>query len=313
MPLNVRITSCSALVVGLLLVSGCGQDSGKPPSHPSASSSPSASSAGNLRVDGVSRTYLLHEPAADADEAPRPLVIAFHGRGSSAQEMRKMTGLDQAADRRGTLVAYPEGLRHGWGAGSKATRQRPDPGADVAFTEALVKKLVRSRQADPRKVYVAGFSNGGSMALRVAAQRPGLVAGAAAVAGQLPAGSAEVKPTGPVPVLLIHGADDPARPMAGLPRPGPAPAGQEPITPSLSTRASAEAFVAAGTGKAVEKAEPGYERTVWGKGQVELIVVRGAGHVWPGGDYAPPERFGKPSDALDATDTALDFFAGGAS
>ncbi|MFI9170977.1 hypothetical protein [Streptomyces lincolnensis] len=56
---------------------------------------------------------------------------------------------------------------------------------------------------------------GGSMALRMAADRPGLLTGAAAVSGELPTGAAEVRPTGPVPVMIVYGADDPVRARRG--------------------------------------------------------------------------------------------------
>ncbi|WP_104636490.1 alpha/beta hydrolase family esterase [Streptomyces sp. MH60] len=327
------------LALALVLpLAGCatdpdaGADSGRPAAAPSASG-PSAGGTGTpapevraqLRVDGDVRRYLLHRPPAAtpaADDGPRPLLIAFHGRGADAAELRAKTRLERAATARGMLVAFPEGLGHGWGAGTQATKQRPDPGLDVRFTEALVKHLVRTERADPDRVYVAGFSNGGSMALRMAAERPALLAGAASVSGQLPTGAAAVEPTGPVPVMVVYGADDPVRPLAGLPSPPPDP--EEPILPTRSARDSAAAFAAAGgAGEPVTREEKGYDRTVWrlgneapggdrrpGGGTVQLLVVDDAGHTWPGSTVPPPEGFGPVSKALDATDTILDFLTG---
>ncbi|MFI1754944.1 alpha/beta hydrolase family esterase [Streptomyces sp. NPDC020571] len=323
------------LALALVLpLAGCATDpdadtgSGRPAAAPSASG-PSAGGTGTpapevrarLRVDGDVRQYLLHRPPA-ADDGPRPLLIAFHGRGADAAELRAKTRLERAATARGMLVAFPEGLGHGWGAGTRATKQRPDPGLDVRFTEALIKHLVRTERADPDRVYVAGFSNGGSMALRMAAERPALLAGAASVSGQLPTGAAAVEPTGPVPVMVVYGADDPVRPLAGLPSPPPDP--EEPILPTRSARDSAAAFAAAGdAGEPVTREEKGYDRTVWrlkggapggerrpGGGTVQLLVVEDAGHTWPGSTVPPPEGFGPVSKALDATGTILDFLTG---
>ncbi|MGW4546766.1 alpha/beta hydrolase family esterase [Streptomyces violaceorubidus] len=312
---------------------GADADSGRPTAAPAASG-PSAGGTGTpapgvsarLRVDGDIRQYLLHRPApapapAANDDAPRPLLIAFHGRGADAADLRAKTRLERAATARGMLVAFPEGLGHGWGAGTRATKQRPDPDLDVRFTEALIEHLVRTERADPDQVYVAGFSNGGSMALRMAAERPALLAGAASVSGQLPTGAAAVQPTGPVPVMVVYGADDPVRPLAGLPSPPPDPG--EPILPTRSARDSAAAFAAAGgAGAPVTREEKGYDRTVWrlkggapgGErrpgGTVQLLVVDDAGHTWPGSTVPPPEGFGPVSKALDATDTILDFLTG---
>ncbi|MFJ6691186.1 alpha/beta hydrolase family esterase [Streptomyces sp. NPDC091294] len=319
----------------VLPLAGCAADSGRPDTAPSATGSSAVGGGGTasaapevraqLRVDGDIREYLLHRPPAQAATATadgdgsKPLLIAFHGRGADAAELQAKTRLERAATARGMLVAFPEGLGHGWGAGTEATKQRPDPDLDVRFTEALIKHLVRTERADPDQVYVAGFSNGGSMALRMAAERPALLAGAASVSGQLPTGAAAVEPTGPVPVMVVYGADDPVRPLAGLPSPPPDP--EEPILPTRSARDSAAAFAAAGgAGEPVTREEKGYDRTVWrlGKdapggdrrsdGTVQLLVVDDAGHTWPGSTVPPPEGFGPVSKALDATDTILDFF-----
>lgn len=305
------------LALTLLLgpaLAGCGTtEQPDPPTKASDSPTSATATREQLRVDGRTREYLLHRPAAPGGR-PRPLIIAFHGRGSTASYLREQTRLDEDARARGMLIAYPEGLGKLWGAGTRATERRPDPDLDVRFTKALIDELVRTRRADPQRVYVVGFSNGGSMALRVAAQHPRLLAGAAAVSGELPTGNAVVKPTGPVPLMIIYGADDPVRPLAGMPSPSPAPAGEEPVTPTMSARDSAAAFAAAGgaPASAKTKAEAGYDRTVWRLkapgATVQLLVMHDAGHAWPGSRIKPPAGFGRTSTALNATSTILDFF-----
>ncbi|WP_406186852.1 alpha/beta hydrolase family esterase [Streptomyces sp. NBC_01006] len=326
-----RFSPCAAAIaLGLALtaagLTGC-STAARPPAAAGPTSTLSASapapapavpgvdSRERLTVDGGTREYLMHRPAADGG-GPRPLVIAFHGRGADAENLRKQSGLDRAAEARGMLLVYPEALGKAWGAGTAPTDRRPDPDADVRFTEALVAELVRTGRADPHRVYVAGFSNGGSMALRMAAQRPDLVAGAASVSGELPTGAAAVKPTGPVPVLIVYGAEDPVRPLAGLPSPGPAAPGEEPITATMSARASAEAFAAAGgAGSPGEEGRPGYDSVTWPAGPagaaVRLLVMHGAGHTWPGSAVPPPAGFGSVSTALDASATVLDFLSTG--
>ncbi|WP_327280330.1 MULTISPECIES: alpha/beta hydrolase family esterase [unclassified Streptomyces] len=315
-PYRAALALALALAAGL---TGCATEpQPQAPTTRGSAASPSASPAAvdsreRLTVDGGTREYLMHRPTAGGG-GTRPLLIAFHGRGADAEHLRRQSGLDRAAEARGMLLVYPEALGKAWGAGTAPTGQRPDPDADVRFTEALVAELVRSGRADPHRVYVAGFSNGGSMALRMAAQRPELVAGAASVSGELPTGAAAVKPTGAVPVLIVYGAEDPVRPLAGLPAPGPAGPGEEPITATMSARASAEAFATAGgAGAPAEEAQPGYDSVTWRPGTagaaVRLLVMRGAGHTWPGSTVPPPAGFGSVSTALDASSTLLDFLA----
>ncbi|MFE2480053.1 dienelactone hydrolase family protein [Streptomyces sp. NPDC059389] len=317
-----RAPYAAALALGLSLtaaaLTGCSTASkphaaAGPAVSTSASAAPGVDSRERLSVGGGTREYLMHRPAPEGG-GPRPLLVAFHGRGADAEQLRRQSALDKAAEARGMLLVYPEALGKGWGAGTAATAQRPDPDADVRFAEALIAELVRTGRADPHRVYVAGFSNGGSMALRMAAQRPDLVAGAASVSGELPTGAAAVKPTGPVPVLIVYGAEDPVRPLAGLPTPGPAAPGEEPITATVSARASAEAFAAAGgAGGPAEEGKPGYDCVTWPAGpagaEVRLLVMHGAGHTWPGSTMPPPAGFGPVSTALDASSTLLDFLA----
>ncbi|MGW7410930.1 alpha/beta hydrolase family esterase [Streptomyces sp. NPDC054863] len=317
--------TASATLTALLALSlaGCGST---PPERPASSSAapgrtastpaPASDTPERLRVGDTTRSYLLHRPGGKEQDRPRPLLLAFHGRGESADDMRERAHLDKAAGARGMLVAHLEAVRQIWSADTAPTRQRPDPNVDLRFAEKLISTLVRDGGADPKRVYAVGFSNGGSMALRLAAERPHAVAGAASVSGQLAAGSAKKGPSGPVPVMIAYGADDPVRPMTGVPDPPPPAAGQEPMTATVSTRASAEAFArAAGTGPPVTQRRPGYDRTLWapgtpGKAPVELLVMHGAGHTWPGSTAAPPPHFGRTSTALNATTTVLDFFTG---
>ncbi|MFI0975737.1 alpha/beta hydrolase family esterase [Streptomyces sp. NPDC021093] len=312
-----------------LSLAGCGSTPPERPAPTSAAAAPAATTSTTtqapasdtherLRVGSTTRSYLLHRPGGDKGDKPdrpRPLLLAFHGRGETAEDMRERAHLDKAAGARGMLVAHLEAVRKMWSADTAPTAQRPDPNVDLRFAEQLISTLVRDGAADPKRVYAVGFSNGGSMALRLAAERPRTVAGAASVAGQLAAGSARTGPSGPVPVMIVYGADDRVRPMAGVPNPPPPAPGQEPMTATVSTRASAEAFARAARAKPpVTEKRSGYDRTLWapgtpGNAPVELLVMHGAGHTWPGSTASPPPHFGRTSTSLNATNTVLDFLS----
>ncbi|WP_460444167.1 CE1 family esterase, partial [Amycolatopsis cihanbeyliensis] len=142
-----------------------------------------------ITAAGRSRSYRLHSSARPAEGAGRPLLLVLHGKGGSAERMERYSGLNEAADAVGVAVAYLEGLSAGWSASPRPTALRPNPAADVDFAHAVIEELSHTADIDPEHVYVAGFSEGGAMALRLAAERPDWFAAAASVAGQL-AGSA---------------------------------------------------------------------------------------------------------------------------
>lgn len=273
---------------------------------------------GTVRVDGSERAYRLFVPRG----GKLPVIIALHGKGDTPEGMEKTTGLSKVATARGVAVAYPTGLNKAWGDALEPTKFRPDPDADVKFIKALAQRLVLKHRIDPSRIYLAGMSNGANLALRIAAQEPSGFAGVAAVAGQLAAKPAPLKPERGIPALIVYGTADPLRPYAGLPKP-PAPneeISKEPPIATIGTMDTARAFARAA--KAAPHAsrwltdtapEDGttIRRTVWhssGTPRVELYTVKGGGHTWPGGAGQYPDIQGRISKDIDASRLIVGFF-----
>ncbi|RAY15818.1 hypothetical protein DPM19_08605 [Actinomadura craniellae] len=160
--------------------------------------------------DGLVRDYLLHVPPGRA--RPRPLVIAMHGGGSNMSGLRELAGLDELADRDGVLVAYPNGVLRTWNAGGCCVFARALGIDDVTFLDMLIDSLVRAGLADPHRIHLTGFSNGGGMAYRYACERPGRVASVGVVSGAL---GTPCKPERRVPVITFHGTWDILVPYGG--------------------------------------------------------------------------------------------------
>ncbi len=173
---------------------------------------------GTLESGGLPRTYLLHVPRRYDPAAAWPLVFALHGGGSQGRSMPGLTGLSRLADRRGFLVAYPDGVGRSWNDGREdpdvpAQRQRVD---DVAFLTALLDDLTRRYRVDSARVYATGISNGGFMSQRLACEASTRIAAVAPVVATLGVElAARCRPARPVPVLMVNGADDPLVPFQG--------------------------------------------------------------------------------------------------
>jgi len=67
---------------------------------------------------------------------------------------------------------------------------------------------------DPRKIFVAGHSNGAAMAFRLAASRPDIIAAAGVCAGHLFPGFMGKFPS-PVSLICLSGDQDPFAPLEG--------------------------------------------------------------------------------------------------
>jgi polyhydroxybutyrate depolymerase len=267
------------------------------------------------------RRYIL---CTAGDQPDQGLVVALHGRGSSAAEMQTVTELDRATAAEGWAVVFPDGADGGWGDDTFTTPTRPTGDEDVAFLDQLIETLRADDRIDDQPVGVVGFSNGASMALRYAAQRPDEVRAVVSVAGQLPRDPA-IRPTGPVPLLEVYGTADPVRSYAdGIADHPDRQPGQS--TPTLSTRATVAAFVdvASGggggepehTGPTESDADPDdgtrlrTERWTAADGtEVVLHDVVDGGHTWPSAHAVPAgsETFGAVSRDLDASAAAVAF------
>lgn len=179
---------------------------------------PTADAPRTITVDGIARQYLLHVPPGHDPAKPAPLVMVLHGHGQQAKAMVKSTGFDAIADREGFVVVYLQGTLGTDGKPAWNTGITPQTGVtanDVKFVRMLAAELKTTLGVDPQRIYAAGFSNGGFMTHRLAAQASDLFAAVGVVEGTIGTqqdGAWEdiVVPTGPLPIAIMHGTKDTA-------------------------------------------------------------------------------------------------------
>lgn len=264
-----------------------------------------------LVVDGRTRSFLWWDAGRGA-----PLVVVLHGRLSSGAGVERLSGLLAVAKREHFSVAYPDGVEHSWH-DARDTGPAAEQGVDdVKFLTMLIDELVR-RGADGARVYVVGMSNGGFMALTLACRAADRLAGVSSVTGAVPQKLVgDCAATRPVPVQLFLGDEDPIVPFAG----GEMPQQKGAV---LSAEAGARFFASRhGCGAPVQLELPdvapddGTRVTRWRfpgcAAAVELNVVHGGGHTWPGGwKYLREAFIGRVSADVSASDEAWRFFNGG--
>jgi poly(3-hydroxybutyrate) depolymerase len=168
-----------------------------------------------LEVGEVTRAALLVN--GGADRGLRPAVIVLHGGGGSAEAIRQASGFDGVAVDHDFVVVYGQGTeyaddRRAWNHGF-LNREAVLAADDIAYLDALIDELIAGHEVDPQRVFLAGVSNGGMMALRYAVARADRLAGVASAAGAM--FTLVDAPSRPVPILLIHGALDQEVPPEG--------------------------------------------------------------------------------------------------
>lgn len=177
-----------------------------------------------LMHDDINRRYQLYIPSDYAGE-PLPLVINFHVFGSSdINQMNIHSQMNFVADTARFLVAYPRGgpvtfpgtgTNTGWAVPGFIPFAGQD---DVDFTDSLIAHINADFDVNMSRVYAAGYSNGGQMALYLACKRPDVFAAVAAVSAPMHYDMFDSCASPPVkPVLLIRGTEDPYVPYSGIP------------------------------------------------------------------------------------------------
>ena len=175
-----------------------------------------------LNVNGKIRAYLVEQPT---QPGPRPTIIMLHGYTKDAAEIAGVTRLAQLAPRQGFVAVFPDGLGHQWNLyppgkelpfyikDSQKFGGIPD---DVAFLKMLVANLVQHGISDPKRIYLAGESNGGFMTMRMICTDAGMFAAIGVLIGGMPeAIGVNCHPAKPLPFLMIHGSADRTVPYGG--------------------------------------------------------------------------------------------------
>lgn len=192
---DLRIRNMCRAVVGtlgiLMLVTACGDEQGR-------------AFLGTVAVGDTTRSFVLFVPPESRLGSAAPLLLAFHGGGSTGSAMRAVAGLDRLADEDGFLVAYPDAVDGTW------------VPADTAFVTALVDSLASAFPIDRARVYGAGLSQGGVFVHRLACRLPARIAAVASVAAPMEASVGETcAPAEAVAVLVMMGTADQVFPFEG--------------------------------------------------------------------------------------------------
>ncbi len=163
------------------------------------------------------RPYTARIPAAYTAERPWPLLLLVHGYGAAGLAQAAYLGLTASVDRRGVLLAVPDGTldrtgRRFWNATDACCDDERTGVDDVAYLTAVVDDMAARYRVDPARVFVLGHSNGGFMAHRLACDRADRFAAAVSIAGATWADPDRCTPTRTIAMLLMHGtADDTVR------------------------------------------------------------------------------------------------------
>jgi len=172
-----------------------------------------------ITSDGREREYTLHVPPGYDGKTPMPLVVVLHGLSQDADSIAKLSAMSEKADKEGFIVAYPNATK--WLGVSSLRAWDVDNGVqipgtdsnDVGFVRNMVNAIKDNMAVDDKRVFAAGFSNGGMLTYKLASEMSDTFSAVAVVAGG--SDGKETKPSNDVSVMAIHGSRDHVVPKDG--------------------------------------------------------------------------------------------------
>ena len=153
------------------------------------------------QVEGETREAIIYAPAAARGDDAVPLILSFHGYGDNMQNFQHT---NMHLSWRDAIVVYFQGLETrggllGWqveqGGGDR----------DLKLVDVAIASLRERYNVDDDRTYATGFSNGGMFTYLLWAERPGVFAAYAPVAGRI---GSSVRPTEPGPLFHVAGEQD---------------------------------------------------------------------------------------------------------
>jgi phospholipase/carboxylesterase len=168
------------------------------------------------RHDDLSLRYVLNVPSGKRDDAEMPLVIVMHGRGADANDLADLAPMIDD----GYRFVFPNAAKKfepmpGYSFGYSWFDGWPPEGNSILDSRekllALIDELVERYPTPEGKIVVAGFSQGGMMAIDAGFRTPQKVAGIVCMSGAIY--EADAPPLRKLPLLIVHGTEDDMIPL----------------------------------------------------------------------------------------------------
>jgi poly(hydroxyalkanoate) depolymerase family esterase len=135
--------------------------------------------------DDVTHHFKIYVPSGYNGQ-PLPMIVMLHGAQQGPDDFAAGTQMNAAAEAQGYIVVYPEQSESAnplrcWNWFRPADRRLES--GETAMVAALTRDVMAMYNVDGARVYVAGMSAGGAMAVNLAVTHPDLYAAAAIHSG----------------------------------------------------------------------------------------------------------------------------------
>ncbi|MBL7797613.1 MAG: dienelactone hydrolase family protein [Saprospiraceae bacterium] len=150
-----------------------------------------------IQINGDTREYYVHVPAGYNPNTPAPMVVMLHGTSGDGEKFYNISGWKEVGEAENILTVFPSSWNYCIvedGQSTNTTKWTVYPGSfdycpgqtprdDIKFLREMIASLSQTFKVDAKRIYLAGFSNGGQMAFRCAVEMSDVLAAVVECAG----------------------------------------------------------------------------------------------------------------------------------
>ena len=132
------------------------------------------------KIDGDEREYYVHVPQSYTGAAAVPVVFMLHGTSGNGEDFYNRSGWKEVGEDENIITVFPSSWRYciiDEGVQKNTTKWNTVPAEwafcagqtprnDIKFLNTIITELNSKYKIDNKRIYLAGFSNGGQMAAK---------------------------------------------------------------------------------------------------------------------------------------------------
>ena len=162
----------------------------------------------DIVVEGVERQFHIYIPDT-AGNKPAEVLVLLQGGSAGSWRIAQQFRWEALADERGMILAVPIGMTFFDNEGAWQLNTDAETMQDIQYITAMLDDVATVHDVDASRVYAVGYSLGSMFSYELACQMSDRIAAIASFAGTMPVDPKSCDPGRNVPIMHIHGVDDP--------------------------------------------------------------------------------------------------------
>jgi len=162
----------------------------------------------DITVNGVERQYHLFVPTSSPED-PLSLLVMLMGGDAGSWKFPQQDRWEGLGEREGIIIAFPIGKLLPPNEGAWQLSTDDESHHDIDYIEAMIEDISSRHPVDAQEVYAVGYSLGSMFSYELACQMSERFAAIASFAGTMPVSPKSCDPQRNVPLMHIHGVEDP--------------------------------------------------------------------------------------------------------